>query len=52
MALPVAHSCRDRRSAVILDLVLDALAIVAVLLAIGAGGWLLDLRDWLRDVLG
>lgn len=36
---------------VIVDLVLDALAIVAVLLAIGAGGWLLDLRDWLRDVL-
>lgn len=36
----------------ILDLVLDALAIVAVLLAIGAGGWVLDVRDWLRDVLG
>jgi len=33
---------------VILDLLLDVLAIVAVLLAIGAGGWLLDLRDWWR----
>ncbi len=33
---------------VILDLLLDVLAIVAVLLAIGAGGWVLDLRDWWR----
>lgn len=36
----------------ILDLVLDVLAIVTVLLAIGAGGWVLDVRDvvrgWLR----
>ena len=36
---------------VIIDLVLDALAIVAVLLAIGAGGWLMELRDWLRGLL-
>ena len=33
---------------VILDLLLDLLAIVAMLLAIGAGGWVLDLRDWWR----
>ena len=33
---------------VILDLALSLLALVAVLLAIGAGGWVLDLRDWWR----
>ena len=35
---------------VILDLLLDVLAIVAMLLAIGAGGWVLDLRDWWRGL--
>ena len=36
---------------VILDLLLDVLAIVAVLLAIGAAGWLLDAIEWLRGLL-
>lgn len=36
---------------VILDLVLDALALVAALLAIGAAGWLLDAIEWLRGLL-
>lgn len=35
---------------VILDLAEAVLAIVAVLLAIGAGGWVLDLRDWWRGL--
>jgi len=33
---------------VILDLVLDALALVAVLLAVGVAGWVLDVIEWLR----
>ena len=36
---------------VILDLLLDALALVAALLAIGAAGWLLDAIEWLRGLL-
>ncbi len=36
---------------VILDLLLDILAIVALLLAIGAAGWLLDAIEWLRGLL-
>ena len=36
---------------VILDLILDALALVAVLLAIGVAGWVLDVVEWLRGLL-
>ena len=36
---------------VIVDLVLDVLAIVALLLAIGVAGWLLDAIEWLRGLL-
>ena len=35
----------------ILDLLLDALALVAVLLAIGVAGWLLDAIERLRGLL-
>ena len=35
----------------ILDLILDVLAIVALLLAIGVAGWLLDAIEWLRGLL-
>lgn len=32
----------------ILDLICDLLAVVAVLLAVGLAGWALDVLDWLR----
>lgn len=35
----------------IVDLVLDALALVAVLLAVGVAGWVLDVIEWLRGLL-
>ena len=35
----------------ILDLLLDLLAIVAMLLAIGVAGWVLDAIEWLRGLL-
>jgi hypothetical protein len=37
-----------RGRALILDLLLDLLALAAALIAIGAVGWCLDLIDWLR----
>jgi hypothetical protein len=36
---------------VIVDLILDILAIVALLLAIGVAGWILDAIEWLRGLL-